>query len=94
MVIKLVASVLAGGNQDVLVGFSRKQSLRQETPHALLLLYWGAEVRAGGGREGRGGQDEDVAKLTTAECSPWLHLGGQNAFEVGILSRVKVERGF
>ena len=35
MVIKLVASVLTHGNQDVLVGFSRKQSLRQETPHAL-----------------------------------------------------------
>lgn len=44
-------------------------------------------------RQGReGGQDEDVAKLTTAECHPRLHLGGQNAFEVGILSRVKVGR--
>ena len=46
--IKLVVSVLLGGNKDVLVGFSRKQSLRQESPHALLLLYWRAEVRAGG----------------------------------------------
>ena len=38
MMIKLVVSVLLGGNKDVLVGFSRKQSLRQESPHALLLL--------------------------------------------------------
>lgn len=43
--------------------------------------------------EGRG-QDKDVAELTTAECSPQLHLGGQNASEVGILSFVKVEKGF
>ena len=50
MMIKLVVSVLLGGNKDVLVGFSRKQSLRQESPHALLLLYWRAEVRPGGGR--------------------------------------------
>lgn len=44
--------------------------------------------------EARRGQDEDVAELTTAECSSQLHLGEQNASEVGILSRVKVERGF
>ena len=44
--------------------------------------------------EARRGQDEDVAKLTTAECSSQLHLEGQNASEVRILSRVKVERGF
>lgn len=56
---------------------------------------WIGEQSEGRRRQGReGGQDEDVAKLTTAECSPRLHLGGQNASEVGILSRVKVERGF
>ena len=75
---ELVVRVLIGGNEDALSGFSRKQSLRKESPCALLLLYQGAEMRSRRRKQGReGNQCDGVVDLATAVCSSLLHLWGK-----------------